>query len=283
LRVLLTGKHGQVGRELASLLTDRGELFSTGRAELDLSDPDSITTAVRAIRPSVIINAAAYTAVDGAESDTETAYRINAKAPEYLAAEAKASGALLLHYSTDYVFDGRKAEPYLESDPPSPLSVYGQSKLAGERAVLQSGCRHVILRTSWVYSARGRNFLLTMLRLGRDGTPCRVVDDQIGAPTWARSVAAATNEVLRHADPPSGIFHLSAGGKTSWYGFAKEIFRVAGIGSTLIPISSSEYPSAARRPANSVLSRGRLASTFGIELPAWDVDLRSCMEELRLA
>ncbi len=281
MRILLTGRNGQVGWELEPHLARAGDLAAFDHQGLDLGDPESIRRLVRELRPDLIVNAAAYTAVDRAESEPELAFAVNATAPGVLAEEASRLDALLVHYSTDYVFDGTKAGPYIEDDIPNPLSVYGRSKLAGERAVQASGCRHLILRTSWVYASRGRNFLLTMLKLGAERPELRVVDDQYGAPTWARDIAAVTGQLL--AEPPDGLFHLTAAGSTTWYGFACEIMRRAGLKPILHAIRAAEYPVAARRPANSRLDTTRLRSARGIAMPAWEESLGACMAELASA
>lgn len=281
MRILLTGRNGQVGWELERCLARAGDLAAFDHQGLDLGDPESIRRLVRELRPDLIVNAAAYTAVDRAESEPELAFAVNATAPGVLAEEAKRLGALLIHYSTDYVFDGTKAGPYTEDDVPNPLGVYGRSKLAGEQAVQASGCRHLILRTSWVYASRGRNFLLTMLKLGAERPELRVVDDQYGAPTWAHDIAAATGQLL--ADPPDGLFHLTAAGSTTWYGFACEIMRQAGFKPVVRAIRTEDYPVAARRPANSRLDTARLRLARGIALPAWEESLRACMAELASA
>jgi len=278
-KILLTGRDGQVGWELARLLPALGEVAAFSRAELDLADPDQIVERVRAVKPDVIVNAAAYTAVDKAETDREQAMLVNAAGPGFLAAEAQARGALLVHYSTDYVFDGTKTTPYVETDQTNPLSVYGQSKLAGERAIQAVGVRHLVLRTSWVYAARGRNFLLTMLKLGREKPVLRVVDDQRGAPTWAHDIAATTVELLKRRDPQSGIYHMTAAGETTWCGFAREIFRIAGIATPVEPITTAEYPTPARRPAYSVMANGKLARAFNASLPVWRESLERCLAE----
>jgi dTDP-4-dehydrorhamnose reductase len=278
-KILLTGRDGQVGWELARLLPALGEVAAFTRAELDLAKPDTIVDRVRAVKPDVIVNAAAYTAVDKAETDKEQATLVNAAGPGFLAAEAQARGALLIHYSTDYVFDGTKTSPYVETDPTNPLSVYGQSKLAGERAIQAIGVRHLILRTSWVYASRGRNFLLTMLKLGRERPSLRVVDDQRGAPTWARDIAAATVELLKRRSPESGVYHMTAGGATTWCGFAREIFRVAGIETPVEPITTAEYPTPAKRPANSMLSNEKMKNTFRVSLPDWGESVERCLAE----
>jgi dTDP-4-dehydrorhamnose reductase len=278
-KILVTGRDGQVGWELARLMPALGEVAAFTRAEMDLAHPDSIVDRVRAFKPDVIVNAAAYTAVDKAETDKEQATLVNAAGPAFLAAEAQARGALLVHYSTDYVYDGTKTSPYVETDATNPLSVYGQSKLAGERAIEAVGCRHLILRTSWVYGARGRNFMLTMLKLGREKPMLRVVDDQRGAPTWSHDIAATTLALLKARNPQSGVYHLTAGGATTWCGFAREIFRVAGIQTPVEPITTAEYPTPARRPANSVLSNEKIKNTFKVSLPSWGESLERCLAE----
>jgi dTDP-4-dehydrorhamnose reductase len=293
MRVLLIGRSGQVGWELQRALAPLGELVALDRAGMDLADPDSIHRAIADARPAVIVNAAAYTAVDKAESEPELAMRINGIAPGIIADEAARLGALMVHYSTDYVFDGRKNDPYREDDPPAPLGVYGRTKLAGEEAVRAASGPHLILRTSWVYAARGHNFLLTMLRLARERPELKIVDDQLGAPTWARTIAELTARVLGadgngpgRAHEASGTYHLTAAGAVSWFGFAQAIFaqareRRADFKAPLLrPITSAEYPTPARRPANSRLDCSKLAATFGLAPPAWEATLESCMREL---
>jgi dTDP-4-dehydrorhamnose reductase len=277
LRILLTGRNGQVGWELQKTLAPLGELTALGRAELDLRDAARIGEAVRAANPDVIVNAAAYTAVDKAESEGDLAFAVNAVAPGILAEEAKRSAALLVHYSTDYVFDGSKPTPYVEDDAPNPLNVYGASKLAGERAIAASGCRHLILRTSWVYGPRGSNFLLTILRVARERPELRVVDDQIGAPTSSRAIAHATAQVLRPG--AHGTYHLSAAGQVSWCGFARAILARAGVATPVVPIRSEDYPTAAKRPRNSRLDCSRLRETFGVALAPWEAGLAEVMAE----
>lgn len=270
MRVLLTGTNGQVGYELARSLAAAHDLVALDRAALDLSDLEAIGPALERARPEVIVNAAAYTAVDRAENEREAAFRINAQALEAIGKAAAACGALVIHYSTDYVFDGAKRAPYIEEDAPGPLNVYGESKLAGERALAAAGCRHLILRTSWVYESRGRNFLRTILRLAGEKNELRVVGDQIGSPTAARDLAGATARLLVGEASPEGIYHLSAAGQASWFDFAREILAHTGKRHVrVVAIPSSEYPTAARRPRNSVLSSEKIRSACGIELPEW--------------
>lgn len=282
--ILLTGAGGQVGFELACILRTVGEVVAPGRAQMDLSDLDQVRQVVRTLRPRLIVNAAAYTAVDRAEGDSALAHRINAEAPAVLAHEARLLGAPIVHFSSDYVFDGSKRAPYVESDPPHPINAYGHSKLAGEQAIAASGAAHLILRTSWVYGMRGNNFLLTMLKLGRERDEVRVVDDQHGAPTWSRTIADTTAAILAQAGAGGapwwaengGLYHLSCQGQTTWHGFADAIMKAAGLACSVIPISSAEYPTPARRPANSVLSCAKLTGRFGA-LPAWDQALALCL------
>jgi dTDP-4-dehydrorhamnose reductase len=271
LKILLTGRNGQVGWELLKALAPLGELTALGRAELDLRDAGRIREAVRASNPDVIVNAAAYTAVDQAESERDAAFAVNAGAPGVLAAEAKRSGALLVHYSTDYVFDGAKPAPYVEEDEPNPINAYGASKLAGERAIAASGCRSLILRTSWVYGPRGANFYLTMLRLARERPALRVVDDQVGAPTSSLAIARATAQLLRPG--AHGLYHLSAAGKTSWCGFARAIVAGAGLATPVTAIRTEDYPAPAKRPRNSRLDCSRLRADFGVALAPWEEGL----------
>jgi dTDP-4-dehydrorhamnose reductase len=282
-KILLTGKRGQVGWELAHALAPLGEVIALDREGLDLAVPDRIISVVRSVRPEVLINAAAYTAVDRAESEPDAAYAINAAAVAILAEEAKRLRALFVHYSTDYVFDGTKDAPYIEEDRPNPLNAYGRSKLAGEQAIHDIGGAHLVLRTSWVYSARGKNFLLTILRLLQEKKELRIVSDQIGAPTCAREIADATAELLRRhgaaaLGDASGIYHATTSGSTSWHGFATEIARLERPGSPVRigPIASSEYPAPARRPRNSRLSSEKLRRRFGVALPRWEASLEAC-------
>lgn len=279
MRILLTGKDGQLGGALQKGLAPLGELLALGRPELDLANTSALSAALRSFKPDLIVNAAAYTAVDRAESEAELAQAINARAPGILAEEARRLGSRLIHYSTDYVFDGRKNAPYVEEDPTAPLNVYGHSKLAGEAAIAASGCRHFILRTSWVYGARGQNFLLSMLRLGRERPQLRVVNDQIGAPTWCESLARMTLEMLGQ-EVDTGLYHATDSGHTSWHGFAAEIFRLAKIATPLQAIPSEDYPTPAQRPRNSRLDNSkRLRATGGTQRP-WNESLAECLREL---
>jgi dTDP-4-dehydrorhamnose reductase len=292
-RILLTGANGQVGWELQRSLAPLGEVIAFDRSQLDLADHDAVRQRVRAIAPNAIVNAAGYTAVDRAESEPELARAINAIAPGVLAEEAQHLDAILVHYSTDYVFDGTKPGPYVETDPPNPLSVYGRTKLEGERAIGASGCRHLTLRTSWVYGARGHNFLLTMLRLAGERRSLRVVDDQIGAPTWSREIAQATAALLARRElalpGAEGLYNLTAAGATSWCGFARAIFespqmrRLGVTPPSVEAIPSSGYPTPARRPANSRLECSRLFSRSGIRPASWDAALARCLAEVTTA
>lgn len=293
-KILLTGKNGQVGWELQRNLPAIGEVVALGTSEMNLADVDAIRRMVRSIRPDIIINPAAYTAVDKAESDIESAMAVNGIAPGILAEEALRLGAILVQYSTDYVFDGNKPAPYTEDDMPNPQSVYGRTKLAGELAIRASGCKHLILRTSWVYGVHGGNFLKTVLRLAKERNELRIVADQFGAPTWARDLAQATASALgswqeRNWDNSlSGLYHLTAGGRTNWHHYAEEIVHLArGYDADLAAkqldihaIATHEYPVSARRPANSVLANNKITRAFGIQLPAWQDSLAACMQEL---
>jgi len=289
-RILLTGRDGQVGWELTQLLPALGDLRATDRASLDLSDNDAIRQTVRTYRPQLIVNAAAYTAVDKAESDVQSATQINSIAPGILAEEAARLGSLLIHFSTDYVFDGEKPGEYFEDDTPNPVNAYGRTKLGGERAVAASGCRWVVLRTSWVYAERGNNFLRTMLRLAAGRDKISVVADQMGAPTWSRTIAHATTHIamcLRRGSPhlSNRLYHLCSLGSTSWCGFADAIFdaavpRLLPRRPLVTPIPSDEYAVAARRPRNSRLSTDRVRSTFALALPTWQRGLVLCMDTM---
>ena len=285
--ILLIGAAGQLGRELKRSLACLGDLVACDRSQIDLADGTALRAAVRAHAPRAIVNAAAYTAVDRAEQEPDLARRINATAPAILAEEAKRLGALLIHYSTDYVFDGAKPGPYVEYDTANPLSVYGHSKLEGEQAIAASGARSVILRTSWVYGLHGANFMKTMLRLGRERDELRVVDDQVGAPTWTRHLADASAQILGRRDPPTGLYHLAAGGETSWHAYAGAIFELAlQLGMIAkIPlihrIASADYPLPAQRPKNSRLDCSRFTREFGLTLPDWRVGLADCLADTR--
>jgi dTDP-4-dehydrorhamnose reductase len=303
--ILLVGRNGQVGSELHRLLPELAEVVALERQQLDLLNPDSVRRVVREIRPQLIVNAAAYTAVDSAETNEDTARRINADAPGILASEANKFGAGIVHYSTDYVFDGSKTGPYDETDSTNPLNAYGRTKLAGEEAVRDSGAPHLIFRTSWVYATRGKNFLLTILRLATEREELKIVCDQTGSPTCATDIAATTARILadvyrglRTGDASAfakigGTYHITAAGQTTWYDFAKAILEQSAtmkqlpwveaatrgrpiLTRRLVPITSDEYRSAARRPANSVLSNSLLSRTFGFAMPAWPTQLQQC-------
>ncbi len=291
-KILLTGKNGQVGWELQRTLAPLGQVVALDVDDLDLCNPDAIRQTVRSIGPDIIVNPAAYTAVDKAESEPGLAMAINGVAPGILAEEARKLGALLVHYSTDYIFDGCKDGPYVETDEPNPLGVYGKTKLAGEQAIRASGADHLIFRTSWVYGARGKNFLLTMLRLAKERNELRVVDDQIGAPTWCRSLGETTALALAQLYAPdankdalkrvSGTYHVTSSGGVSWCGFTAEILRMAKAHPmpVLIPITTPEYPTPAARPMNSMLSNDKLVRTFGLAVGDWDSNLRLCLQEM---
>jgi dTDP-4-dehydrorhamnose reductase len=284
MRILVAGRHGQVGTALAASLHGLGEVIALDRSQLDLSDRDAIRTVMRELQPAIVINAAAYTAVDAAESNEAMAVRINAEAPRVLAEESERLGAALIHYSTDYVFDGSKEGAWLEDDATVPLSAYGRSKLAGEQAIAEVGGTHLILRTSWVYGLHGKNFLLTMLKLAETRSELAIVDDQVGAPTWSCTIADATTAIIRNAGDPaqlaalSGIYHLCAGGHTSWFGFAQAIFSDPSVPKQpqLRPITTAEYPTPAKRPTNSIMNTDKFRRAFG-DLPAWDDALADCL------
>jgi dTDP-4-dehydrorhamnose reductase len=292
-RVLILGGAGQLGLELQRSFAGQDPMAAVDRAVADLAVPDQLRAIVRRVQPNVIVNAAAYTAVDRAESEPELAMAVNARAPRILAEEARALDALLVHYSTDYVFDGTRPEPWTESDAPHPLNVYGASKHAGEEAVQQSGCRHLIFRTSWVYGPHGRNFLLTMLRLGREREQLTVVDDQVGAPTTSLELARATKTIVdgvlegQFGAPENwtGLYHMTCSGSVSWCGFAEAIFERAeklldGRRPQVVPIPTGDYPTPAKRPQNSVLSNARLQERFGVALAPWEQALDAVMERL---
>lgn len=301
--ILLIGTNGQVGRALNSMLPRIGEITALDRQRLDLTQPEEIRRAIHNFHPAFIINAAAYTAVDKAESEENVARAVNTEAPAVMAEEAKKIGASLIHFSTDYVFDGLKTAPYDEDDPANPRNVYGRTKLEGERAIQASGAAHLIFRTAWVYATQGRNFLLTILRLATQREELRIVRDQIGAPTLNTEIAGATTKILAQIcdaeggpfslPDVSGIYHMTAGGETSWYDVANAILEEAAktpaagpwfaaatsnlplIARRVVPITTNEYPTQARRPAYSVLSNARLNRTFSVQLPDWRKQLHS--------
>jgi len=297
-KIMLTGKSGQVGRELNVILGSFADLVALDHSEMELCRPHDLRQAIRAVRPDIIVNAAAYTAVDRAESEEAVAHAINADAPAVMAEEAKALGAALVHYSTDYVFDGAKRTPYIEDDSPNPQNAYGRTKLAGEQAIQRSGAAYLIFRTAWVYGRQGKNFLLTILRLAAQREELRIVDDQIGAPTYAREIAKGTAGVLQglwsqgSMGSIAGIYHMTAAGEASWYEFAEAILKEASQSSEspwmaeatghrpltarrVVPINTVDYPTPAQRPAYSVLSNSRLSRAFGVQLQHWRSQLHS--------
>ena len=293
-RILILGSSGQLGSELARIFTGFGAITAVGRESVDLADPEQIRDLIRSVAPDVILNAAAYTAVDRAEDESDLALAINAAAPRILAEEARKRNALFVHYSTDYVFDGKKREPWIETDKALPLNVYGASKLAGERAVEEVGGNYLIFRTSWVYGPRGKNFLLTMLRLARERNSLSVVDDQIGAPTSSIELARATHTIVTgllagrfgSLQGCTGIYHMTCAGSTSWFGFAEAIFARAaellGVkASELIRITTKDYPAPATRPRNSVLSNVKLHERFGVQLARWETALEEVLRAIK--
>jgi len=288
--VLLAGKTGQVGWELQRALAPLGRLIALGRNEMDLTNPDSIRSAIRSAKPDVIVNAAGYATVDKAESEIDLVTQVNAVAPGILAEEAKRIGAALVHYSTDFVYDGLLGRPYTENDPPNPVNAYGKSKLAGEYAIQAAGGTHLILRTSWVYSARGSNFVLAILRLAREKPLLQVVSDQVGSPSWARALAEATAELLRNRriqESHGGIYHLSAAGTVSRFEFAKAIIHimqeVPGMRdgwASVVPITSDQYPLPAKRPHSPITNKDKCKRVFGVEMADWKTQLESFLREL---
>lgn len=287
MKLLILGTNGQLGIELQQSFSGYGEITALGRDRCDLSQPDQLRKVVAEAAPDIILNAAAYTAVDRAESEPELAMRINGEAPGVLAEEAKKRGALLVHYSTDYVFNGTKPSPWVEDDPTGPLNVYGSTKLAGEHNIAAAGDRYLIFRTSWVVSPYGNNFIKTMLRLGRERDHLRIVNDQTGAPTSAAAIAQATRQVLEKPweDSLSGVYHMTCAGQTTWSGFAQAIFERAKIEENkkwpvVTGIPSTEYPTPAKRPGNSVLSNTKLQSRFNVQLPAWETALEETLRGL---
>jgi dTDP-4-dehydrorhamnose reductase len=298
-RILLTGATGQVGGELLQTLKSLGEVIAPARGEMELANAASVRETIRVVRPRWIVNPAAYTAVDKAESEPELAYAINAEAVGVMGQEAQAIGAGVIHFSTDYVFDGSGSAPYRETDATSPVSVYGASKLAGERALAESGAGHMIFRTSWVYGARGKNFLLTILKLARERETLRVVADQYGAPTWSRDLARMTAEVIGQCEvrarngeiagvlaDTGGVYHAAGTGETTWYGFAAEAVRLHqerepnARFAEIEAITTAEYPTPAKRPANSRMNCGRLMERFGWKMMDWRDSLREVLAEL---
>jgi len=295
MRILLTGKNGQIGSELNKILSQFGEIIATGRNEMNLADSSQIRRVVQQVKPKLIINAGAYTAVDKAESDQELAKAVNGIAPKILAEEAKNSDALLIHYSTDYSYNGEmRHRPYLESDSPSPNSVYGRTKVDGDQAIEKSGVSHLIFRTGWVYSKRGKSFLRTILKLAKEKNELRVVNDQTGTPTWCRSIAEATCKSIKNllekregslsktAASISGVYHMTCQGETNWHRFAQTILELSCPDKMpkLLAVSTKEYPTPAIRPTYSVLSNSKLKKNFGIELPHWEHALKQCLSDI---
>ena len=293
-RFLITGANGQLGFELQRALAPLGEVVAFARADCDLSNADSIRAAVRSPKPDVIFNAGAYTAVDKAESEPDLAHAINATAPGVIGEEAAKIGALVIHYSTDYVFDGTKVEAYLETDIPNPLGVYGMTKLAGEQALAASGSMHLIFRTSWVYGLNGKNFIKTILRLASERAELKIVADQFGAPTGAALLAdvsahVASRYLREGADSfPFGLYHLTASGETSWHELARHIvakataadWKLLAAPDRILPITTSQYPTPAARPANSRLHTSKFREAFGIQLPDWRIGVDQVMDAL---
>jgi len=284
-KILLTGATGQVGWELSRALAPLGGLITPDSTEFNLAEPESLRKNIREWKPDIIVNPAAYTAVDQAEREHDLVFRVNADSPKVLAEEAERLNIPMIHYSTDYVFDGEKGEPYRESDETRPLNIYGESKLQGEMAIQNIVEQHIILRTSWIYSLRGSNFLTTMLRLFKEKDEISVVNDQIGAPTWSRMVAEVTSIImsqLHQKENGWGLYHLSASGESSWYHFVKEIKRVEDEKRkfSINAISSEQYVTAAIRPKNSLLNSRKLSQQWNVKLPRWDVSLKQCLESL---
>ncbi len=282
-KILITGRDGQVGWELQRTLAPLGEIVALDRKALDLADADALRAALRSAKADIIVNAAAYTAVDQAESESALADAVNGQAPGIMAEEARKTGALLVHYSTDYVFDGSGTAPFTETSTTSPLNAYGRGKLAGEQAIQAVGGRYLILRTSWVYGLRGKNFLRTILRLAQERDELRIVADQIGAPTWSRLIAEATALALVRQTSCEGLYHLTSGGETSWHGFTEAILELTRDQRTrnpkLVGIPATEYPLPAKRPYNSRLTCAKLADDAGIALPHWRDALALCLAQ----
>jgi len=294
MKILILGKNGQVGWELNRAMLPLGDIIALDYPDIDFSKPDTLRNLIREIKPDVITNAVAYTAVDKAEDEEQLAQVINADAPALIADEAKKSGAVLIHYSTDYVFDGTKKEPYTETDKPNPLNAYGRTKLAGDLAIQASGCKHFIFRTSWVYGARGQNFLLTMLRLAKERKELKIVDDQIGAPTSSILLADIPTRLILEATRkkqeyvPYGMYHLTAGGATNWYEYARHVIERARASgwtievkpNSIYPIETKDYTTPARRPISSRLDTLKIRQTFGVELPHWRDDVDNILDQL---
>jgi dTDP-4-dehydrorhamnose reductase len=288
--ILLIGKNGQVGWELQHSLRPLGHVIALDRTQMDLTQPDTIRNTIRLYSPDIIVNAAGYTAVDKAEQEPDLAMQVNAVAPGILAEESKRLNALLVHYSTDYVFDGTHSTPYTEEDEPNPVNVYGKSKLEGERAITATGCLHLILRTSWIYSARGTNFVLTILKLAREKAELLVVDDQIGSPTAARELAKTTSEILgklKDSQARRGVFHLSASGYASRFEFAKKIIetarKISGTQSGWADVRATKtqhYPLPAARPLNASTSKEKITRAFGSKMLTWDQQLDENLKEI---
>lgn len=285
MKILLTGRNGQLGWELERSLSSVGTVTAFDHQSLDLTRPDHFVAQIRTLRPDVIVNAAAYTDVDKAEEEEQLAHQVNAIAPGIIASEAARLNALVVHYSTDYVFDGEKAGAYTETDTPNPLSVYGKSKLAGEQAVQAANPRHLIFRTSWVYASRGRNFFLTMLKRLASDSELRVVDDQFGAPTWSRELAEVTQQALMQLRPEQiGLYHVAASGRTTWFQFAQAIAVLAARNdmtpkARLVPISYRDYPSKTRRPLNSMLDLAKMQKAFNLRPSIWSNGMERCFAE----
>jgi dTDP-4-dehydrorhamnose reductase len=287
MKILLIGKNGQIGFELERVLPRLGELIAFDRTQMDLANFRQIRDVIHNVRPDLIVNAAAYTAVDNAEIEQELAMRINGVAPGIIAEEAKRIGAAVVHYSTDYVFDGLKGSPYTEQDFTHPINIYGETKLIGEEAIKAIGIPYLILRTSWVYGMRGKNFLTTILDLAKERSELQIVNDQHGAPTWCRSIADITVNILGQSEKNkakkwwennSGLYHLTSKGEVTWFGFAKSILAMSSMSNPPIlqPINSSDYSSFAKRPGNSRLDTFRLQRQFQVDIPMWEVDLLNC-------
>lgn len=288
MNILLFGANGQLGTKLKSLLATQGRVRTVGHSELDLRDLAKLRALIIETNPTLIVNAAAYTAVDAAESDAENARLVNTEAPRVMAEAARERNALLVHYSTDYVFDGTAHTPYTEESPVNPLGVYGATKLAGEQAVAASGAAHLILRTAWLYSNHGKNFLNTLLRLAAEREELRVVNDQSGCPTYADLVAEASVRMLDGMfdgggvrQERCGLYHMTCRGETTWWGFARRIIELAGFDERVrvLPITTADYPTSAERPAYSVLSNAKLERAFGLRLPDWEAGLMRCIAE----